>query len=319
MDRRDFLTQVGTGLAGVAAWSRGVFGQTTPDVELELRASTSALPVLTGPPSRVWRYEATLLKGPADSVQPVSGSYLGPTLRFQKGWRVRIHFINNLPEPSIVHWHGLDVPTDADGHPRLAVASGRRYVYEFEVVNRAGTYWYHPHPHMRTAHQVYQGLAGLIVVTDAEEAALKLPTGPHELFCVIQDRQFDGQNQLVYLDGMRMEAMNGFLGDRVLVNGRPPMPLSLATRPYRLRLMNGSNSRVYKLAWEPPMPMTVIGTDGGLLETAVQRRYLTLAPGERVDTILDLSAVAVGTRLTMRSVAFPSHLDSIQLGMGRGR
>ena len=76
-------------------------------------------------------------------------------------------------------------------------------MYEFEVTNRAGTYWYHPHPHMRTGAQVYQGLAGLLLIRDDEEEALALPSGGAELLCVLQDREFDARNQLVFHgDGM---------------------------------------------------------------------------------------------------------------------
>ena len=98
-----------------------------------------------------------------------------------------------------------------------AVAAGNRYVYEFIVDNRAGTYWFHPHPHERTGFQVYHGLAGFLLVGDDEEDALKLPRGMFDLPLVIQDRAFDSRNQLVYLQSM-MDRMMGFMGERVLVD-----------------------------------------------------------------------------------------------------
>ena len=128
-----------------------------PDVELTMTAAPAEAQMLPGARTRVWHYTATLVRGPASTVGPLAESYLGPVLRFRRGQRVRVRFLNRLAEPSIVHWHGLDVPEAADGHPRLAVNSGGEYVYDFEVVNRAGTYWYHPHPHMRTGAQAYQG------------------------------------------------------------------------------------------------------------------------------------------------------------------
>ena len=134
---------------------------------------------------------------------------------------------------------------------------------------------------------------------------------------MIQDRAFTADNQLTYISGMPMDRMMGFLGDQVLVNGRPQASLSLATHAYRLRLMNGSSSRIYKLAWEDDTPISVIGSDGGLLERPQTRRYVTLAPAERVDTIVDLSARRVGTTLTLRSLPFSS--PSSEMGMGRGR
>jgi FtsP/CotA-like multicopper oxidase with cupredoxin domain len=224
----------------------------------------------------VWRFTGRLLKGPADTLQTLPGSYLGPVIRLRRGQHVRVRFANQLGEDSIVHWHGLDVPESADGHPRLAVGQGREYVYEFEVTNRAGTYWYHPHPHMRTGAQVYQGLAGVLLVQDEEEERLALPSGGTELLCVIQDRQFDARNQLVFHGGDMMEMMNGFLGDRVLVNGRPQPTTEVDAAWHRVRLVNASNARIYKLAWSRDVQMAVIG---GVYETATgQSVVAAMAP-----------------------------------------
>jgi FtsP/CotA-like multicopper oxidase with cupredoxin domain len=333
MRRRDFLAGMGAGAAVALgrpkvldrfhSWPAGgsslaAQSSVSVDVELELRAAPGTAAIVQGTATRVWSYSGRVLKGPPTVVQAIAGSYLGPTLRFQTGQRVRIHFRNELPEETIIHWHGLDVPAQMDGHPHLAIASGNTYVYEFTVVNRPGTYWYHPHPHERVGPQVNRGLAGVILVSDAEESALKLPAGTEEIVCVIQDRLLDAGNQFVYVSGMPMDRMSGFLGDRILVNGRPSARMSLATRAYRFRLMNGSNSRVYKLAWSDDTPMTVLGTDGGLLERPVMRNYVTLAPAERIDLVLDLSQRQVGSRLVLRSLAFPSRVFEMRMGMGMG-
>ncbi len=251
----------------------------------------------------VWRFTGRVLKGPAQSLQAMPDSYLGPTLRLKRGQNVRIRFANRLPDPSIVHWHGLDVPEKADGHPRLAVPAGADYVYDFEVTNRAGTYWYHPHPHMQTGPQVYKGLAGLFIVTDDEDAALGLPSGEQELSWVLQDRRFDAKNQLVYSTAM-MDMETGFLGDRVLVSGQERPVFSLATRAYRVRVLNGSNARIYKLGWSDGTPITVLGVDGGLLERPRSQAFVTLAPAQRLDMWLDLSQRPVGATLELRSAAF---------------
>jgi FtsP/CotA-like multicopper oxidase with cupredoxin domain len=249
----------------------------------------------------------------------IPGSYLGPTIRLRKGQRVRIRFRNGLPEDSIVHWHGLDVPESADGHPRLAIRPGAEYVYEFEVVNRAGTYWYHPHPHHRTGIQAYRGLAGLLLVTDPEEAALGLPGGDADLAWVLQDRTFDAANQLAYLGAGMMDQMHGLLGNRVLLNGKITPQVELATKAYRIRLLNGSSSRVYKLQWDDGSPMTVIAVDGGLLERPLEQKYLTLAPAQRAEVILDLSRHAVGSSVQLRSAPFEeSEVDATQTGMMGG-
>ena len=127
-----------------------------------------------------------------------------------------------------------------------------------------------------------------------------LPSGEFDLPLVIQDRSFDRDNQLVYF----ADTMNGFFGDQVLVNGQSQHTWKVQARPYRLRLLNGSNARIYKLAWSDNTAMTVIATDGGLLEKPVQRPYITLAPGERVELWADFSAYEPGQELRLESLPF---------------
>jgi FtsP/CotA-like multicopper oxidase with cupredoxin domain len=288
-------------------------------MHIALRAVPSEVTLLPGEATRVWTYQGEVLKGDSNVVQHLSGSYLGPILRLRKGQKVRLDFTNDLPEPSIVHWHGLHVPQEADGHPRLAIGPGETYTYAFEVHNRAGTYWYHPHPHGRTGPQVYYGLAGLLLVSDEEEAAAGLPSGEQDIPLVIQDRTFDADNQLVYLDNGMMDQMMGFLGDRILVNGQPDFVLPVATRAYRLRVLNGSNSRTYKLGWHDGTPLTVIATDGGLLERPVQRDYVVLGPGERIELWADFVGRKVGTELRLQSLPFFGGEVGMMGMMGRGR
>jgi len=345
MHRRVVLRALG--LSPLSAFARGIglervgglFAQSSvgaePDVELALAAVPGETSLLPGAPTRLWRFTGRVIRGSDSTLQEVDG-YLGPVIRLRRGQLVRIHFENQLGEPSIVHWHGLDVPELADGHPRFAVGHGAEYVYDFEVTNRAGTYWYHPHPHTRTAAQVYQGLAGLLLISDPEEDALELPAGAGELLCVLQDRRFDSNNQFVYVGtaergGMRgrmgrgrgnrmgggmaqMETMNGWLGDRMLVSGQVQPSLDVDRRTYRVRLLNGSNARIYKLAWSDRSPMSVIGGDGGLLERVRTQRAITLAPGQRADVLLDLSQHGSGSDVRLESLAFPA-ADVGRVGM----
>ena len=278
-----------------------------------MKATPAEVPILPGNPTGVWHYQGHVIKGDRASLINLERSYLGPIIRTRTGQKVRIRFTNDIADKTIVHWHGLHVPADMDGHPRLVIPSGETYVYEFEVRNRAGTYWYHPHPHGMTGPQVYGGLAGLFLVSDDEEKAAGLPAGEYDIPLVIQDRAFDNRNQLIYLSGHRMEQMTGFLGDWILVNGHPDFILPVATRAYRLRLLNGSNSRIYKLAWQDGSPLTVIGTDGGLLETPVQRGYVMLGPGERIELWVDFSRYPVGSETALISLPF----DGGMLGGGR--
>jgi len=318
VDRRRFL-QV-SGAATVAALTGGgalltpsevaaapARGLRAVDLRIALKARRANVAILPGPKTPVWRYVARVRAGDPAAVQPIPGSYLGPTIRARTGQRVAIDFNNRLREESIVHWHGLHVPEDADGHPRFAVPRGGKYHYEFDVLNRAGMYWYHPHPHERTGPQVYNGLAGLFIVSDDEEDALGLPSGEYDVPVVIQDRMFAADNSLEYLRGTGGgpgTMFMGMLGDEILVNGKPDVTLDVEARPYRLRLLNGSNSRIYKLVWEDGTRFTVIATDGGLLRKPVKRDYITLAPAERVEIWVDFADRGVGAEAKLVSLPF---------------
>ncbi|MEY3281934.1 MAG: hypothetical protein RL674_1919 [Pseudomonadota bacterium] len=289
-----------------------------PDVELDLVCKPIEISILKGAPTKVLHYQATLIKGPKDTVVDIPHSYLGSMIRLQKGQKVRINFHNALSQSSVVHWHGLHVPQVMDGHPQYAIESGETLVYEFEVMNRANMNMYHPHPHGATAKQVYFGLAGAVIVNDDEEAALDLPSGEYEIPLVIQDKQFDSDNQLVYSPN-RHQRMTGVTGDNILVNGQANFHLEVESRAYRLRVMNGSTSRIYKLAWDDGMPMTIIGVDGGLLEQPEVKPYVMLAPGERLDVWADFSARNEGSQLTLKSLAFSGVMPKMAMGMNRSR
>lgn len=318
VSRREFLKIAGIGAVGVAysnllpglPFMDKVLAQSdeVPDLEVQLRTVESEVSILSGNPTRVWMYQGEVIQGDPTSLQVIPDSYLGPVFRVRQGQHVRIHFVNELSEASIIHWHGLLLPEAMDAHPSYAIASGETYTYDFEVVNRAGTYWYHPHPHGSTATQVYNGLAGLFIVSDDEESALSLPANSYDIPLVFQDRSFDADNQLVYITGgmmtQMMTEMMGFLGDNILVNGKADFELDVETRAYRLRLLNGSNFRMLKLGWEDGTPLTVIGTDGGLLEAPVERPYVTLSPGERVELWVDFNGRAVGSELLLKSLPF---------------
>jgi FtsP/CotA-like multicopper oxidase with cupredoxin domain len=285
-----------------------------PDVELELTAAGSTAQLQAGQPTRIWRYQGRLIKGPQSAYSTLPGSTM-PVIRVRNGQKLRIFFHNALPEQSIVHWHGLHIVQKMDGHPMYAIAPGQRFVYEFEVNTRAGTYWFHPHPHERTGIQVYRGLAGLFIVEDEEEARANLPSGELDLAWIIQDRRLDSSNQFVYAQN-RMDMMMGVTGDRILINGKPDYVESVAATAYRVRLLNGSNSRFYKLGWSDGRPFKLIGADGGLLESAVDKPYVMLAPAERAELWLDLSDEKSGTELTLRSMSFDAGMSMGMGGMG---
>lgn len=276
------------------------------DVELTLFARPDVTPILPGAASEVWRYTARLIKGPGDTLTHSDNRYVGPLIRLRRGQRVRIHIENHLPENTTVHWHGLHVPPEVDGQPRFPIQPGATKTVGFVVDDRAGLYWYHPHPHGddggRVGFQSYAGLAGPLIIEDDPERELDLPKGDRERVMVLQDRSFAGENELSYLAdsmGSMMTRMQGFKGDHLLVNGKPATVEEVQATAYRLRILNGSNARIYKLVWSDGRPVTVIGTGGGLLEAPEERPYVTLAPAQRVDLWVSFEGDRQGTEIQL--------------------
>jgi FtsP/CotA-like multicopper oxidase with cupredoxin domain len=135
---------------------------------------------------------------------------------------------------------------------------------------------------------------------------------------VIQDRRFTANNQLQYLQHGRHERIMGFLGDTILINGQIDRTIPVKPRAYRLRLLNGSNSRIYKLDWEDGTPLTAIGTDGALLAKPETYPYIMLAPAERVELWVDFSGRKVGSDLALHSLEYHGVMPHMGGGMRGG-
>lgn len=286
------------------------------DVDISITAKPSEVQLFEGAKTAVYTYEAELIKGKGNSLQEIPYSYLGPIIRVKSQQKVRIRFHNELPDESIIHWHGLHVPHEMDGHPISVIKNGEQYIYEFVVDNRPGTYWFHPHPHGQTGPQVYNGLAGLFIVEDDRS---DLPTEEYEVPIVIQDRRFDASNQLVYLENNMMDRMIGFLGDEIIVNGASDTSMEVKKGTYRFRILNGSNSRIYKIAWSDDAHLTVIGNDGGLLSKPTDKPYMMLSPGERIDVLRNFSSEDTNQEISLNSLAFDNATAMGMMGGGRGR
>jgi len=233
--------------------------------------------------------------GRSSAVLAYNGYFPGPTIRAARGSGASVTLQNGLTQESTIHWHGMVVPTAADGHPRDAVPPGGQYLYQYTIAQRAAMNWYHPHPHMLTGEQVALGLAGAFIVEDAEEAALGLPAGAYEVPLVLRDANFDRRGNIVY-----NPPSSGYLGNTPLVNGTRNAKLDVDTAIYRLRILNGANARVFRLAWSDRTPFFVIGNDGGLLASAVTPTEIWMGPAERLDVLVDLRGLPVGATRTLR-------------------
>lgn len=258
-------------------------------------------------------------------VEQDGKTWINPVFRVRSGATVRAKLQNALDENTIIHWHGLKVDAKNDAHPIYEIAAGATYDYQFPVPNRAGTYWYHPHPHKLTSKQAYLGLASFFIVEDDEELALQraldLKLGVTDVPLVIQDKKFDEQGRLLYTPNEE-EEVNGYVGNTVLVNLTPRPYFNAATRLYRFRILNGSNARAYRLAFTQggrPLEYAVIGTDGGLLDRPYPVKETFVSPGERLDVLLDLRGAAVGDAVMLQSLAFdPMHAEGSMAGMAMG-
>jgi FtsP/CotA-like multicopper oxidase with cupredoxin domain len=241
----------------------------------------------------------------------VNDSLPSPLLRVRRGETFDVRLENRIPDPLILHWHGLTPPEPADGHPRLAVRKGEAYDYRFTVENRAGTYWYHSHAHRKVARHTQAGIAGMLIVGDDEEDALGLPSGEREIALVLQDRRLDAKGLPSY---QQPDFMEGHHGEEPFGNGvlRPYLDVDAAL--YRFRLLNGSNARIFRIERSDGRPLTLIGNDGGLLEAPAEVEFLDMAPGERADVLVDLSGSSAGERVMLRSRPFEVSGFVMELG-----
>jgi bilirubin oxidase len=279
-----------TGAAGVPLLTEGQPLTTPPSITGTVAGSVDAT-------LRAAAAQIDYLGGGATDALAYNGASPGPTIVATEGDRLRIRFENRIPgQPSTVHWHGLPVPADQDGNPMDPVASGADRVYEFTLPDGcAGSYWYHPHPHLYTAEQVARGLAGAFIVRPKSDP---LPAGFDDHVLMFTDLRIDAAGRM--MGWTSDDIMNGRMGDHVLVNGRRnPVLVAAPGATLRLRLFNATNARFLRLTLDRTS-FTLIGTDGGLLGAPVtELTELLLTPGERAEVVVQMPSTA-GAQLALR-------------------
>jgi blue copper oxidase len=345
--RRQFLggaTALGAAYAGRAAFAQasgihlGAPAGEAAAIEREAAAFTNPLrlpgtsglygvmPVSQLRELRVTRTEIELLPGkrtPYLAYAAESGGkpFLNPALLARRGEEMRVRMVNQLDEPTIIHWHGLSNDARNDGNGLVVAEPGKAFDYAFKVQDRASMYFYHPHPHGYIPGQVYHGLASLLFVEDEEEAELRrkldLALGETEIPLVLQDRSFDAEGRLQYQISHE-EMIQGFLGERLLVNLTEWPFVRALRRIYRFRVLNGSNARTYQLAFMQggrKLGYYLAGTDGGLLASPLRVSQSFISPGQRLDILLDLREAKEG-RVTLGTLSFdPMHAEGAGHGM----
>lgn len=243
--------------------------------------------------------QAGTMKFTSDAATPTlgyNGSYLGPTIRLERGDTFAPCLHNELDEVTTLHWHGMHLPAAADGGPHQPVKPGGDWCPSWLVDQPASTLWYHPHPHESTEKQVSHGLAGMLLIDDAVERALPLPRdyGVDDIPVIVQDARFDDDGEFG-----RTNDFVGTLGDMLLVNGTVGPFIDVTRDVTRLRLLNASSARSYNFTFDDERAFAMIASDGGLLEQPAELRHIQLSPGERAEVLVTLEP---GETATLRSV-----------------
>jgi spore coat protein A len=292
----------------------------------ELRGGELTIPIreaevqaMPGQKTRMWTYD---------------GCFPGPTIRRPAGERTSVTFLHELPRSAgelTVHLHGGHNRTQFDGQPGglttshatsfycdiprglsprqsgndVLIGPEERRTYVYDLVEggrpeRAAFQWYHDHRLDHTARNVWRGLAGMWITDDEFDAGLPLPSGERDLPLMIVDRSFDRHNQLTNPFTNRRPPADGIDGHQVLVNGAHMPHHRVSAQRYRLRILNASQFRSYNLFLSNGESLVQIGTDSGLMPRPVRRSEAMIAPGERVELVVDFASAA-GESVELRS------------------
>ncbi len=262
-------------------------------VEVDVTARVADVEVAPGKTVRAWTYD---------------GGIPGPLIRAHVGDRVVVHFTNDLPQPTTIHWHGVRVPIEMDGVPEISqpeIKRGAAFTYDF-VVRDAGLYWYHPH--VMAAAQVGFGLYGALLVEDADDGV----GIADQLTIVLSDIGFDRQGVPDSPEtGGSAGMVFGREGAYVLANGKIlPTLRARSGAPQRWRIVNAAKSRFFLLNLDG-QPFYVIGSDGGLQERPETTDALLITPGERADVIVTPTGPKGGT-LTLRAELYNRGFGSVE-------
>ena len=240
--------------------------------------------------------------GQATNTMGINGNILGPTLIMDADSVVNISVTNNIGDTTTMHWHGLHVAPENDGGPHSMILPGNTWNPSFTIMDKAATYWYHPHMHGKTNPQVTMGLAGMLIVKDAEEAALALPRtyGVDDFPLILQSKAFDANNQIM---------VNSHEDSTFMINGTIDPYLDAPAQVVRFRLLNASSSRTLYMGLDNGMSFDQIASDGGLLSAPASLTRLRLAPGERAEILVDL------TGMMSQTVNLVNYCQELPLGL----
>ena len=238
----------------------------------------------------------------------------GPTILARKGRPIAVKMTNALPAThpqwgyeawTSTHLHGSASKPQYDGYASDITRPGEYKIYHYPNSQDARMLWYHDHGIHHTAENAYMGLAAVYLLGDEVEDRLPIPKGAYDLPVVITDKMFAADGRFMYDD----EGHSGLYGDVILVNGAPWPTLKVARRKYRFRILNASLSRGLRLQLSDSSPMTVIGTDGGLMPGPQQTVQLRVGMAERYEVVIDFARYTAGTKIQLRNLGVPNSDD----------
>jgi spore coat protein A len=262
------------------------------------------------PPTRMWGF---------------GGTSPGPMFEARSGEGMVVEWVNELPAKhflpidhnlcgaekdkpevrAVVHLHGGRTPPASDGWPEEWVVQGKSQVCHYPVKQDAALLFYHDHTMGINRLNIYAGMQGLFCVRDTAEDALNLPKGKYEIPLLLYDRflRKDGQIEYPVSGDEKAPWVPEVFSNCMLANGRLFPYVEVEPRRYRLRVMNGSNGRFFRLSIGKAVELNVIGSDQGLLAAPVAMKHVLVGPAERTDIVVDFSGHA-GEKLVMQSDSF---------------
>jgi spore coat protein A, manganese oxidase len=263
---------------------------TTDYYQLTLRSEQAE--ILPGRSTEIWGY---------DGIAP------GPTIVQRRGRETVVRAINQIENPrhvhSSVHLHGNASLPQYDGYADDVTRPGEFKDYHYPNDQPARTLWYHDHGVHHTALNAYMGCAAFYITHDDHELSLPIPHGQYDVPVVLRDAIFSKNGSLIF-DHQDHSSLHG---DVILANGRPWPRMRVERRKYRFRFLNAATSRGFKLALSTGEPLTVIGTDGGLMPAPVQTQSLRIGSAERYEVVIDFSKYNVGQQVELRNLGLPNN------------
>jgi FtsP/CotA-like multicopper oxidase with cupredoxin domain len=264
LSRRQFLSASATSLAGCAL-SPTLVLEDSPGNEFDYVLIAKQAPI-------------TILPETATPALTFNGGFPAPVLRAVQGKPIRIKFINQLQQPTTIHWHGIRIDIAMDGVPHLTQAPimpGETFIYEF-VCPDAGTFWYHPH--MNSVEQLGKGLVGALIVDEAQKVEFDT-----EVILGLKDWRLNDDGSFMPLSIPRQAARMGTMGNVKTVNGQlNPIYDIPASGTIRTRLLNLDNSRVFTISTKD-FPAEVIAIDGNAVKQSFPLEAHPMGAGMRLD------------------------------------